>query len=96
MRREHGLLTPAELAAQQEARDHARMRQMIADRDEDALWAYRAAQSAPAPSAGHLIAIALVCLVSSFAVMALWSVVLGFVLAIVAALVIAGAAIGGE
>lgn len=96
MRREHGLLTPAELAAQQEARDHARMRQMIADRDEDALWAYRAAQSAPAPTAGHLIAIALVCLVSSFVVMALWSILLGFALAILAACVIARAAWGEE
>jgi hypothetical protein len=55
-----------------------------------------AAALPPARHAGHLIAIALVCLLSSFIVMILWSLVLGFILAIIAACVIAGAAIGEE
>lgn len=55
----------------------------------------QAAPPTPAPpSTARLKRLGVICLLSAGAVMVLWSVTLGFVLAIVAALVIAGAAWG--
>jgi hypothetical protein len=90
----HGLLTAEQLAARQEAHDHAMERREIAQRQAQALDAYRA--PAAHRHAGHLIAVGVVCLLVAIPVMIYWSLILGFILAIVAACVIAGAAIGEE